>query len=424
MTFPNDDSYWSDTESFLRKHITDGDMIMAPTEFSEKFGGKVLNYHYLSLDNCQWVVFHKDSIKHLNHNFLETVFSTYNPVFANEVFVIFFNQRHLPSLTTNSTHMVSFWRETKQTGLRAGLRQLLNKGVRFLGNEFGNTVNPIKYSSTKRADIFDKRASNQSNREMVYLGDHQALTRTIFGQKILVDTRDLSLAPHLLLDGYWESWVTNVFLNLLESGMTVVEVGANVGYYTLLSASKVGITGKVFSFEPNPEIFEILSRNVEINGFADRTVLINKAVTDTTGNTEFYLYNHHMGSNTIFRPYDDVLEREREGYKTIEVQTITLDEYFSKDTHVDLMKVDAEGSEAFIFEGMHRLIANNPHIKIICEFSPSQIIRTGKTPTEFLKSIFEHGFNCQKINTDSSLIDLFSDDLSGIEHCDLLISKN
>lgn len=71
--------------------------------------------------------------------------------------------------------------------------------------------------------------SNTSNRMAVYLGNSRAITRTIYGHKIYVDTRDHSLTPHLLVDGNWEDWITKVFRSVVRDGMKVVDVGANIG---------------------------------------------------------------------------------------------------------------------------------------------------------------------------------------------------
>src|SRR5579871_4793090 len=68
-----------------------------------------------------------------------------------------------------------------------------------------------------------------------YLGDHTLLIQTVFGHVMYVDSRDLSLTPHLFRQGYWELDVTRFFLGVVKPGMRVVEVGANVGYYTLLA---------------------------------------------------------------------------------------------------------------------------------------------------------------------------------------------
>ena len=78
----------------------------------------------------------------------------------------------------------------------------------------------------------------------IYLGNNIALTKTIYGQKMYVDTRDQSLTPHILLDGDWEGNITKVFLANVKSGMHVVDIGANVGYYSLLAGRKIGKNGK------------------------------------------------------------------------------------------------------------------------------------------------------------------------------------
>lgn len=81
--------------------------------------------------------------------------------------------------------------------------------------------------------------------------------------------------------------------------MTVVDIGANVGYYTQLAASKVGNTGKVYAFEANPYLMDLLYQNISINGFLPRVSLINKAVFDGTGKTQFNVCKTYMGDSSI-----------------------------------------------------------------------------------------------------------------------------
>ncbi len=73
------------------------------------------------------------------------------------------------------------------------------------------------------------------NRQSVYVGNNMVLTSTLCSQKLYVDTRDVSLSPHIIIDGYWESWVTRAIQRLVKPGMIVVEIGANIGYYTTLN---------------------------------------------------------------------------------------------------------------------------------------------------------------------------------------------
>jgi hypothetical protein len=108
---------------------------------------------------------------------------------------------------------------------------------------------------------------------------HTILCRILGRYKFYVDCRDRGLAPHLMLDGYWEYWVSDFMWRNIKPGDTVIDVGANLGYYSVLMADLVGSTGRVVSFEPNPRLFELLQRNVGINGFTRRTQCYPRAVT-------------------------------------------------------------------------------------------------------------------------------------------------
>lgn len=119
-------------------------------------------------------------------------------------------------------------------------------------------------------------------RTIAYLGDYTALTTTKFGDKIYVDTRDTSLAPHLMLEGDWEPWVTNAMRTVgakLGPGFTFIDVGANFGWYTLLAHRMAA--NSVIAIEPNPRLFELLSKTVNVNGRRDKTVLLRNAASAT-----------------------------------------------------------------------------------------------------------------------------------------------
>ena len=100
--------------------------------------------------------------------------------------------------------------------------------------------------------------------------DDCVLCRVLGRYKMFVDAGDNSLAPHLMLDGLWEMPVTEAVLRSVSQGMTVVDVGANYGYYTMILAELVGPGGRVFAAEPNPRMMSLLDRSVAVNGFADR----------------------------------------------------------------------------------------------------------------------------------------------------------
>jgi hypothetical protein len=85
-----------------------------------------------------------------------------------------------------------------------------------------------------------------------YLGDNTALCRVLGRYKMYVDSQDFGLSPHLMLDGYWEMWVTEALVSLVRPGMVVADIGANLGYYALLLADLVGDAGMVHAFELTP----------------------------------------------------------------------------------------------------------------------------------------------------------------------------
>jgi hypothetical protein len=85
-----------------------------------------------------------------------------------------------------------------------------------------------------------------------FLGNATSLCTVLGRYKMFVDSEDVGLSAHLLMDGYWEMWATEVMAQLIKPGMVVADVGANLGYYTVLMGELVGETGAVHAFEPNP----------------------------------------------------------------------------------------------------------------------------------------------------------------------------
>ena len=230
---------------------------------------------------------------------------------------------------------------------------------------------------------------------MVFLGDYTALTRTIYNHKIYVDTRDISLAPHILLDGFWEMWITKIFIGLIQPGMTVVDIGANIGYYSLIAGSHVGDKGKVISFEANPKVFRLLAKSMEVNGFYSRSELVNKGVMDKAGELTFKSLRDHHGSSGFFIP-EAVAEQFRDQIEKINVPCLSLDEFFrGRDGRVDVMKIDAEGAENSIIAGAMETLTRNPQIKILMEYTAPN-----RPAVDRLLAL---GFHMWNIHHDSSL---------------------
>jgi len=256
-----------------------------------------------------------------------------------------------------------------------------------------------------------------------YLGDHKLLTRTIFGHAMYVDSRDLSLTPHLFLQGYWEPDVTRFFLRIVKPGTHVVEVGANVGYYTLLACSLVGPDGRVTAFEANPAAAALARRSLSVNGFRNRARMIEMAVTDAPGTATLYCLEQRHGDSSIFDFSDNQLTFPGDRAKNIEVPATSLDSFFNDGEHIDLIRMDAEGAEPLVFDGMHRILEQNPRIRILIELFPERIRRSGRDPAVFLQSISDMGFRIQTVGPKGRLQQLPIEVLAGRVLSELFLSR-
>ncbi|MEE9387156.1 MAG: FkbM family methyltransferase [Paracoccaceae bacterium] len=256
----------------------------------------------------------------------------------------------------------------------------------------------------------------------VYTGNNRALTKTIFGHKMIVDTRDLSLAPHIMADGYWEHWITKVFADQITPGMNVVDIGANIGYYSLLAADKIGPKGHLTCFEANPDLADIVFHNLHLNGYANRSTVENKAVFSECKTLQLNIFQKYLGSSSLWADTDHASKYHDE-LVAVDVEGVTLDSYFPKGHRIDFMKIDAEGAEPHILKGAQRVITDNPQMKIIMEFAPSMLRATYGSIENFYADIKSFGFKIYEIKNDSTLKEMPLDLAQKIEWTDVLLKR-
>ncbi len=209
-----------------------------------------------------------------------------------------------------------------------------------------------------RADLEQRaRAACQST----YLGDHTSLCRVLGKYLCYVDTRDRHLAPHLMMNGFWEPWITMAIAQRLQPGMVCVDVGANLGYFTMLMADLVGPTGGVIAFEPNPRLRELCSSSISSSGFRDRTCISGLAASDVDGAIVPLTFDFSSPMNGT------IVASAKPG--ATQVRTVRLDSACANLPRVDFIKIDVEGAEELVWRGMQGLLDKNPHAIVVMEWN-------------------------------------------------------
>jgi FkbM family methyltransferase len=151
--------------------------------------------------------------------------------------------------------------------------------------------------------------------------------------------------------GYCEANLTNFLLRFLKDGDMVIDVGAHVGFYSMLTSALVGENGSVHSFEPTPWTYEILKQNTEM---LPNVILNNKAVSDREQKIYFKDYGPGYGAFNTAHKNGSILQKKA---KIIEIETVVLDIYCKeKNIKPDFVKLDAEGYEYAILHGMEYLL--------------------------------------------------------------------
>lgn len=255
--------------------------------------------------------------------------------------------------------------------------------------------------------------------QAIYVGENRVMCVNAFNRPMYVDGRDISLAPHIMRGAIWEPHMTNVVARLLSPGMTFVDVGANFGWFTLVAADRVGESGKVVAVEANPETHDLLTTNVEINGYADRVTCWRKAAWHEPAELDFHVMRKHKGSASLRDEVQASARAFHDETETIRVEAMRLDDMIGEDVPVHLVKIDAEGAEPNVLRGMRRTIERNRDLCISIEFAACWYPNGGAE--QLLAEIEAFGFKIRKIGANSQLLDVAHDELLRTPHNDLLL---
>ena len=217
------------------------------------------------------------------------------------------------------------------------------------------------------------------------------------GHEMYLDSSD---SLRLSTNGVFEPYTTEVIKQNISNGDLVMDIGANIGYFTLIMAKGIKENGKVFSFEPEPKNFELLKKNVEINNYSN-VILEKKAIGNKTGIAKLYLADRknnifHSGMHRIFR--SDLVSQIS---NPVSINIIKLDDYLQDLKFIKkirLIKIDVEGAEFDVLKGMSKILDENKGIKIVMEFSSENLEDYGSNPSDVMDFLINKGFKLSIIN--------------------------
>jgi FkbM family methyltransferase len=203
----------------------------------------------------------------------------------------------------------------------------------------------------------------------------------IGGHKIFLDPND---ALDLSINPNYEPELRALIQTKAKPGGVAVDIGANIGYYTLILAKCVGPTGRVFAFEPAPVNFAVLQKNIEVNGYKN-VVAVKKAVSDKAATANLFLAEVNSGDHRIFDSGD--------GRRSIPIEMTTLDEFLAEPSvFVDVVKMDIQGAECQALRGMRSVLARSKNVTLFSEFWPYGLRRAGDDPEVYINLLRELGF--------------------------------
>ncbi|GAA5236295.1 FkbM family methyltransferase [Verticiella sediminum] len=226
-------------------------------------------------------------------------------------------------------------------------------------------------------------------------GDDTYVQAEIEGFRLMVGANDEDVGKPVLAGGY-EAHVTRVFRERLRPGMRVVDVGANIGYFSMLAASLVEESGHVLAFEPNPENGRLLECSRRLNGY-EQVQLYQTAASDRDG---LLVLNATHSNGTTSRIDDaQALLTART------VPCLQLDPILLRGGKVDFIKIDVEGAEYLALSGARELLARD-RPAIVSEFSPSTMPGiSGVDGPTYLRFLAELGYRYTVLGDDPAGLD-------------------
>jgi FkbM family methyltransferase len=210
------------------------------------------------------------------------------------------------------------------------------------------------------------------------------------GHTVHMNPSDFGVSFELQSTGEYEGASMDYVRRTLQPGMVFVDVGANIGLFTLTAARQIGANGRVFAFEPGNDNCALLRKNVEVNNYTGNVTVIEKAVSNKSGTCTLF--------KSEFNPADHRIYEVSKDRKSMEIECIALDDYFKPGNRIDMIKMDIEGAEELAIKGMERILTETKKLQLVVECWPSMLAKAGTDPVALFTSLQNKGFSLSVID--------------------------
>jgi len=248
-------------------------------------------------------------------------------------------------------------------------------------------------------NVFYRRAA-KSLSDRWQRENRQYRTIRIDSYEFIFDATDFTVFNWYFYQQLFEPETTRLILGTVKPGETVLDIGSNRGYMSVLAGLKVGATGRVFCFEPNPIIHGGLQEHLRLNQIIGHVEASTLALSNChSSNVTFFISTLEANSGlSSLTPHPELLANQNLCSKnTIAVETITLDEWLKVkeiDRPIDFIKIDVEGAEMLVLEGAKETLAKRPPKRWVIETHPNgpaiEFLRAYGYVTKILDPAGEH----------------------------------
>jgi len=252
-----------------------------------------------------------------------------------------------------------------------------------------------------------------------YLGGGVALVRLHDGHVLYVMAGEVPVVGSLLKFGRWTPHIEDLLRRLVRPGQTIVNVGAHVGYFSVILADLVGSTGRLLAVEPQEQLAELINRSLYLNEYSNRSEVICCALGPEEGSVRFAVREAWSSGGTVVAKVDTL----GDDWLMREVRQRRLDDIVKERgmKPVDLILMDAEGYEPLVLDGCPEVLTT-PSIRIIMEWSPELMSRHIPVK-EFIARLHELGFRIWEIHGIRATRELSASDLLSVTHSDIFLSR-